>query len=170
MSPWWLGWVPVQPKRRTLLNAMNKKCEANDFAFSHQICQQLSSHETETSNFYSQSPNYDFAIPHFGTQHILFTFPILERNLFYSHSPFWNATYFIYIPHFGTQPILLWLRQKHFGTPLIWRKPITVQKEFPTNTYRILERNLFYVGLYKTFFRKFVAMFPNVKKNNSTNN
>ena len=49
-------------------------------------------------------------------------------------------------------------------------KQLQRKRSFPTKTYRILERNLFYVGLYKTFFRKFVAMFPNVKKNNSTNN
>ena len=117
---------------------------------------------TNTKLWFRYSPfwnaTYFIHIPHFGTQPILFTFPILERNIFYLHSPFWNATYFIYIPHFGTQHIL-------FTFPILERnlsdeKQLQCKRSFPTKTYRILERNLFYVGLYKTFFKNSLPCFP----------
>ena len=136
----------IKNAKRTILHFPTKF--ANNFR-SPKRKRPISIHKHQLWFRYSPFWNatYFIHIPHFGTQPILFTFPILERNLFYYS-----------------------LDKAILERNLSDEKQLQCKRSFPTKTYRILERNLFYVGLYKTFFRKFVAMFPNVKKNNSTNN
>ena len=110
-------------KRSTSLNATNKNAKQTILLFPPNMPIVISSHETETSIFL-------FTI----TKTVISLFPILERNLFYPHSPFWNTKPFI-------SRIAFW-NASYFTYFPFWNIKLFISRI----AYSILERHLFYDG------------------------